>query len=60
MPIIIDAHETRPEILELVARVEAQEGSAEAYFLDQLRAALTGLFAPGSTRRHLRPAPGHD
>lgn len=54
MPIIIDARETRPEILELVARVEAVEGSDEAYFLNQLRSALTGIEARAARVRHLR------
>jgi hypothetical protein len=51
MPIIIDASETRPEILELVARVEAIEGSDEAYFLNQLRTALFGFFPKAARRR---------
>ena len=51
MPIIIDARETRPEILELVARAEAPPESDEGYFLAQLRAALWG----GAARRRGRP-----
>jgi hypothetical protein len=43
MPIIIDARETRPEILDLVARARPTETSDEAYFLAQLRAAIAGI-----------------
>lgn len=53
MPIIIDVRETRPEILELVARADATPGSDEAYFLGQLRSALSGLgdWSRGRARR---------
>lgn len=55
MPIIIDARETRPEILDLVARAREAEGSDEAYFLGQLRAAIAGLEGPvGRFRPRLR------
>jgi hypothetical protein len=43
MTIVINAHETRPEILELVARANASPGSDEAHFLGQLRAALADI-----------------